>query len=68
MKFIGDIISVDGLKPDNSKIKAESELPTPSCKQDVVRLLRMLNHLSKYTPNMLSITEPLRELLKDNVE
>ena len=31
VKYIGDIISADGLKPDNSKIKAVCELPTPSC-------------------------------------
>ena len=67
MKYIGDIISADGLKPDNSKIKAMCELPIPSCKQDVMRLLGMVNDLSKYIPNMSSITEPLRELLKDNV-
>ena len=67
MKYIGDIISADGLKPDNSKTKAVCELPTLSCKQDVMRLLGMVNYLSKYIPNMSSITEPLPELLKDNV-
>ena len=67
MKYIGDIISVVGLKPVNSKIKAVCELPTPSCKQDVMRLLGMVNYVRKYIPNMSSITEPLRELLKENL-
>ena len=66
VEYIGDIISTYGLKPDNSKIKAVCELPTPSCGQDVMRLLGMVNYLSKYIPNMLSITDPLREFLKDN--
>ena len=67
VKYIGDIISAEGLKPDNSKIKAVCEFPTPSGKQDVMRLLGMVNYLSKYIPNMSSITEPLRELLKENI-
>ena len=67
VKYIGDIISAEGLKPDNSKIKAVCEFPTPTSKQDVMRLLGMVNYLSKYIPNMSSSTEPLRELLKENI-
>ena len=30
MKYLGTIISVEGIRPDPSKIQAISEMPTPS--------------------------------------
>ena len=32
-----------------------------------MRLLRMVNYLGKYIPNMSTITKPLRDLLKENI-
>ena len=58
VKCVGNVISAEGLKPDNSKIRAVCELHIPSCKQDVMRLLGMVKHLNKYIPNMSSFAEP----------
>ena len=67
VKYIGDVITADGLKPDDSKIKAICDFKTPANKQDVMRLLGMVNYLGKYIPNMATITKPLRDLLKENI-
>ena len=40
------------------------EMPVPTCKKDIQRLLGMLNYLSQYIPNMSTITVSLRNRLK----
>ena len=42
-------------------------MPTPSCKQDLQRLLGMINYLAKCIPNMSELTASLRSLLKSDV-
>ena len=42
-------------------------MPTPSGKQDLQRLLGMINYLGKYIPNMSKLTASLRSLLKGDV-
>lgn len=42
-------------------------MPSLTCKQDVKRLLGMLNYLQRFTTNMSELTAPLRDLLKENV-
>ncbi|KAL9983272.1 hypothetical protein ACROYT_G005418 [Oculina patagonica] len=61
-------ITKDGIKPDESKIEAIRNLPSPQNKKDVERLLGMVTYLSKFIPNMSALTEPLRALLKQEVQ
>ncbi len=67
VKFLGHIITKEGVRPDPDKVSAINNMPTPECKQDVERLLGMVTYLGKFIPNMSELTEPLRELLKANV-
>ena len=67
VKYMGEIVSESGFSPDPEKISAIHNMPTPSCKQDLQRLLGMINYLSKYIPNMSELTAPLRSLLKSDV-
>ena len=41
VKFMGHVISKDGLKPDPAKVKAVEEMLQPSCKQEVLSLLKI---------------------------
>ena len=59
------MISEEGLKPDPAKLQGVKEMPTPTSKQDVKRLLGMVNYLQKFAPNPLAVTAPMRELLKE---
>ena len=67
VKYMGEVVSALGFSPDPAKISAIHNMPTPSCKQDLQRLLGMINYLSKYIPNMSELTAPLRSILKDDV-
>lgn len=67
IKYLGHIFSKDGLKPDQSKVEAIIQMPTPECKKDVERFLGMVTYLAKFVPNMSQNTEPLRRLTRDEV-
>lgn len=41
-------------------------MPKPQCRQDLQRLLGMINYLRQFIPNMSEITTPLRSLLQQN--
>ena len=68
VKYLGGIISAEGFKPDEAKIKAVIEMPQPKNKQELQRLLGMVNYLSSFIPNVSEITAPLRTLLKKDVQ
>ena len=67
VKYLGTIITADGMKPDPDKVRAIMDIPTPTEKADVRRLLGMINFLASHIPNMSMTTAPLRDLLKTNV-
>ncbi|GBO09304.1 Retrovirus-related Pol polyprotein from transposon 17.6 [Araneus ventricosus] len=68
VKYVGQIISKSGIKPDPDHIKAIVEMPTPKSKTEIRRLLGMINFLSKFIPNVSKVTAPLREIIHENVE
>ena len=65
VKFMGHVISQDSLKPDPDKVQGIKEMPTPTSKQEVKRLLGMVNYLQRFGPNLSEATAPMRELLKE---
>ncbi|KAK3084785.1 hypothetical protein FSP39_018986 [Pinctada imbricata] len=68
VSYLGHVISKDGLKVDPNKTKAIVEMPTPTTKADIQRLLGMANYLQKFAPNLSTATAPIRDLLKENNE
>jgi transposase InsO family protein len=67
VKYMGNIIGHNNVRPDEGKVRAIKEMPTPVCKQDVMRLIGMLNYLSPYIPDMSTVTAPMRTLLKKDI-
>ena len=67
VKHIGEVVGELGFLRDAEKISSIHNMPTPSCKQDLQRLLGMINYLRKYIPNMSELTGLLRSLLKGDV-
>ena len=65
VKFMGHVICQDGLKPDPAKVRGITEMPTPTSKPDVKRILGMVNYLQKFAPNLSGVTAPMRDLLKE---
>jgi len=57
--YIGHILNAEGIKPDPAKVRAIKDMPAPSDKKDVERLLGTINYLAKFIPNMSTITQPV---------
>ena len=66
--FIGDVASGDGLRVDPAKVKAVLEMPAPTDKTGIQRLLGMIQYLSKFLPHLSDMTKPLRDLTQQDVE
>ena len=49
--FMGHLITADGLKVDPEKTKATRDMPVPTDKSEVQRLLGMVNLCSEICPN-----------------
>ena len=68
MTFLGHIFSDDRVKPDPAKVKAITDMPTPTNKTELQRFLRMVTYLGKFIPDLSSKTTSLRQLLESSVE
>ena len=55
------------LQTHAEKVKAIDQMPPPEDKKGVERLLGLLNYVTKFIPDLSSITQPIRELLKKEV-
>ena len=65
---MGHIISSEGLRADPNKLKAINEMPPPTDKEGVQRVLGMINYVQKFAPNLADLAKPLRELVKKDNE
>ena len=68
VKFMGHVISKDGLKPDPDKVTAIKNMPKPESKSEVLTLLGFVNYLSKFLPKLSEVSAPLRELTTEQAE
>ena len=68
VKFMGHLLTSEGLKPDPDKIQAILQMPEPEDLPALKRFLGMVTYLSKFTPHLSEMTEPLRRLEDKDVE
>ena len=66
--YFGHLLSVDGLKPDPCKLAAIKDMEPPKNKSELETILGMVNYLAKFSPNLSTITAPMRQLLSKDVE
>ena len=66
--FLGNIVSQEGQKPCPDKVRAIEDMPEPQNREDLMRIMGMLNYLSQFIPDLSSISAPLRQLLKKDSE
>lgn len=66
--FIGHIAIDKGLKVDPAKVPAIVDMPPPTDKLGVQRLLGLAKYLAKFLPQMSDITKPLRDLTQNDVQ
>ena len=67
VKYVGHLITSQGLKPDPSKVKALQEMPAPKSKEEVRRFLGFIQYLAKFIPNLSEVDASLRKVNKQNV-
>ncbi len=67
VKFMGNIITENGMKADTVKITAITNIPTPRNKASLKRFLGMANYLSPHCPNMSTTIRPLTALTQKDV-
>ena len=63
MKFLGHILSSDGVHSDQDKVTAIMNMEEPTAVKELRRFLGMVNQLSKFMPHLAEMTKPLRDLL-----
>ena len=68
VKFMGHVISKDGLKPDPDKVTAIKNMPKAESESEVLTLLGFVNYLSKFLPKLSEVSAPLRELTTEHAE
>ena len=59
VKYLGTIVTRDGIKPDSMKVSAIVEMASPTDKAGIRHLLGMINFLAAHIPNVSTITAPL---------
>ncbi|UYV79188.1 K02A2.6-like [Cordylochernes scorpioides] len=64
VQFLGHIVTTEGIKIDPEKVRAIGEIKSPSNKQELQRLLGMIQYLSRFIPNLAEKTKNMRMLLK----
>ena len=62
VKFMGHVLSNEGLKPDPDKVRAVTDMPKPTSKKETLSLLGFINYLARFLPRMSEVAQPIREL------
>ena len=60
-----ELVTINGIEPDENKIKSILEMPKPE-EKDVQRLLGLINYVGKFIHNLSELIAPLKELLVKN--
>jgi len=68
VEYVGQVLTAEGVRISQEKIKAVQGMRRPSEINNVHTLLGMVNYTMKFIPELSSITEPLRQLIKESNE
>ena len=67
VNFYGETYTTDQCKPVQDKIQAIVKMPPPCNKKEVQSFMGMINYLTKFSPRLTKLSEPVRELIKEKV-
>ena len=67
LKFLGEIVSKDGMKPDPQKVTAIIQMTPPSNREELARFLGMIKYLARFLPDLSERSYHLRVLMKADV-
>ena len=66
--FFGNILSKEGLSPDNKKVELIQQWPTPTNHKELQSFLGTVNYLSRFLAFLSDLHAPLQSLLKKDAE
>ena len=67
-KYLGLVISVDGIKIDSAKVEAIKQWDTPTCIREVRSFIRFCNFYCQFIRDFLKIAGLLNTLTKKDVK
>ena len=68
VKFFGEMLKKDGIKPVPEKVAAVEKMSSPKSKKGLECQLGMFTYLSQYSPHLSQKTASLRKLCKEDRE
>ena len=68
VKYVGHVLTAEGVKPDPEKISTVVDMPRPVNVKEIQHFTGFINYLLKFMPHLSDICEPLRRLTKKDVE
>lgn len=67
VKFLGLILTTDGIKMDPAKLETIEKWPTPESTKDIYRFIGFVNFYRRFIKNFGSIVMPLTDLMKKDI-
>ena len=68
IKFLGHVVSTDGLKPDPNKVEAIVNMERPTDVEAVERLKGTVAYLARFVPKLTDVMRPITVLTHKGVE
>ena len=67
VRFLGHVVSEQGVSTDPEKVRAIAEWPTPTCVKDVRSFLGMAGYYRRFVRDFSTVARPLNKLLERDV-
>ncbi|MDD9361443.1 MAG: ribonuclease H family protein, partial [Anaplasma sp.] len=64
ISFLGDVISEEGIRPSPGTVSSVLDMPAPTDKLGVQRMLGVVNYFGKFLPALAEKTKLMRQLIK----
>jgi exodeoxyribonuclease III len=66
VKFLGHMVTPEGIRPDPSKIEAIAEMPMPKDKKELRSTLGMFGYYRRFCKDYSAVAQPLNDCLRDD--
>lgn len=64
LNFLGQVVTKDGIAPNQERVKAITAMEPPQNVGELRRLLGMVNYVGRYLQDLSTVLQPLNDLLK----
>ncbi|KAL0884211.1 hypothetical protein ABMA27_016213 [Loxostege sticticalis] len=64
VNFLGHELTPDGVRPLNKYIESVAKFRVPNTIEELQSFLGLVNYINKWIPNLATMTEPLKQLLR----